>query len=283
MSDITIGWQFSNVQQSGVVPSRVMLWMRGARLRGEDRREEIKRYIHNANRVTVSELSRGWDITEETVRRDLDKLEELGLVTRIHGGAIWNGVVDRGGVRFFERQRHNVEAKRTIALRAASLVRGRGTIVADSSTTVLETLRFLSNEQDLTVVTNSAGIVGGIDDPRFSLISTGGIYNRNALSFQGEPALQTIHRYNVSLALLSCKALDLDRGVMDSYESEAVVKRAMVEQADEIAVLADSSKFDQAAFLKLMDLRQLSFIVTDKKPSDDWCDYCRSEDIELVY
>lgn len=252
-------------------------------MRGNDRREEIKQYVHMANRVTVSELSERWSVTEETVRRDLDKLENLGFVMRVHGGAIWNETVDHGGVRFFERQRHNVEAKRYIALKAAALVKGRGTISADSSTTVLEVLRLLNDDPDLTVVTNAAGIVGGVDDVRFNLISTGGVYSRNSLSFQGELALQAIRRYHVSLSMLSCKALDLDRGIMDSYESEAMVKRVMVEQADDIAILADHSKFDQFAFLKLMDLQKISYIVTDQKPSDEWCNFCSGADIQLIY
>ncbi len=236
-----------------------------------------------ANKVSVSELSKRWGITDETVRRDLDKLEDLGFVTRTHGGAIWNDSVDQGGIRFFERQRHNVEAKRRIAQKAATLLRSRGTIVADSSTTVLEALRLVEGEAGLTVVTNGVGVVCGALGEGFNIISTGGSYNRHSMSFQGETTLQAIRRFHVSLALLSCKALDLKQGAMDSYESEATVKRAMAEQAQEIAILADSSKFDQVSFLKLMSLDDISYIVTDKKPSNTWCDFCASRGVELIY
>jgi len=182
----------------------------------------------------------------------------------------------------FERQRHNVEAKRSIAVKAAELIRSRETIIADASTTVLEALRTVSEESGLTVVTNSSKICDGSIDVSFHLISTGGIYNRESLSFQGEPALETVRRYHVGLAVLSCKALDLGKGVMDSYESEAVVKRVMVAQADEVAILADHSKFDRAAFLRLMGFEGLSYIVTDKEPAPAWHDFCKERGISLI-
>ena len=251
-------------------------------MRATDRQAQMGQYIRSANRVSVAELSRNWGITEETVRRDLDKLEAQGLVTRVHGGAIWNEGIDRGGVHFLERQRHNVEAKRSIAVKAAELIRSRETIIADASTTVLEALRTVSEESGLTVVTNSSKICDGSIDVSFHLISTGGIYNRESLSFQGEPALETVRRYHVGLAVLSCKALDLGKGVMDSYESEAVVKRIMVAQADEVAILADHSKFDRAAFLRLMGFEDLSYIVTDKEPAPAWHDFCKERGISLI-
>lgn len=252
-------------------------------MRGAERQEEMRRYIHFANRVSVSELSKRWDITEETVRRDLDKLEKQGFVTRVHGGAVWSGGVDRSGVRFFSRQLRNEAAKRDIAVKAAQLIKMRKTIIADSSTTVLETLRVLDDCPELTVVSNAAGITDrGVEVP-FHLISTGGLFNRDSMSFQGEPAIRTIERYHVELAVLSCKALDLERGIMDSYESEAVVKRVMVRRADEVAILADHTKFDQIAFLKLMELDELSYIITDAKPSDEWIDRCRELGIELIF
>ncbi len=252
-------------------------------MRGAERQEEMRRYIHFANRVSVSELSKRWNITEETVRRDLDKLEGQGSVTRVHGGAVWSGGVDRSGVRFFTRQLHNGAAKRDIAIKASDLIRAKKTVIADSSTTVLEALRALGDCPDLTVVSNAVGITDRGAEVPFHLISTGGLFNHDSMSFQGEPAIRTLERYHVELAVLSCKALDLDRGVMDSYESEAVVKRVMVRRADEVAILADHTKFDQVAFLKLMDLEGLSYIITDTKPSDEWVDRCEELAIALVY
>ena len=73
-------------------------------MRGVERQEQIKSYIHASHKVTVADLSNRWNVTEETVRRDLDKLEEQGFITRIRGGAIWNATVSRSGARFLERK-----------------------------------------------------------------------------------------------------------------------------------------------------------------------------------
>lgn len=243
----------------------------------------MKQYIHSVSRVSVAELSEQWGVTEETVRRDLDKLESQGSVTRIHGGAIWNGNPDVGGVHFLRRQQSNAKEKGYIALKAAEVIRTRETIIADASSTVLEALKAVGDDSRLTVVTNSSKICDGSFEPSYNLICTGGTYNWKSLSFQGESAIQAIRKYHVDLAILSCKALDVTRGVMDSYESEAVVKRVMESQAKEVAILADHTKFDKVAFLKLMDLDGISYIITDRRPSDGWASMCAEKGIDLIY
>lgn len=252
-------------------------------MKASERQEQMKQLIHSANRVSVAELSEQWGITEETVRRDLDKLESQGSITRVHGGAIWNGGIDMGGVHFLRRQLSNAKEKGRIALKAAEVIRSRETIIADASSTVLEALKAVGDDSRLTVVTNSSKICDGSFEPSYNLICTGGTYNWKSLSFQGESAIQTIRKYHVDLAILSCKALDISRGVMDSYESEAVVKRVMEAQANEVAILADHTKFDKVALLKLMDLDGISYIITDQKPSNSWVSLCADKKIDLIY
>lgn len=251
-------------------------------MRASERQEQMKQYIHSANRVSVAELSGQWGVTEETVRRDLDKLEAQGYVTRIHGGAIWNSV-DRGGVHFFRRQQSHAKEKSCIAMKAAEIIRLSETVIADASSTVLEALKAVGDDSQLTVITNSAKICDGSFEPAYNLICTGGAYNWKSLSFQGESAIESIRKYHVDLAILSCKALDIERGVMDSYESEAVVKRVMKMQANQVAILADHAKFDKVALLKLMELDDISYIITDQKPSDAWIGLCSDRGINLVY
>lgn len=252
-------------------------------MKAAERQEQMKQYIQAADRVTVAELSGHWGITEETVRRDLDKLESQGSVTRVHGGAIWNGFVDTGGEHFVRRHKINAREKGYIALKAAEVIHPCETIIADASSTVLEALKAVGDERRLTVITNSSKICDGSFEPAYNLICTGGIYNWKSLSFQGESALESIRKYRVDLAILGCKALDLDLGVMDSYESEAVVKRVMVEQAGKVAILADHTKFDKVALLKLMDLGDISYIITDREPSKEWVSLCRIAGVGLLY
>lgn len=252
-------------------------------MRGVERQEQIKSFVHASQRVTVAELSERWGVTEETIRRDLDKLAEQGFVTRIHGGAIWNVTVSRSGARFLERQNRQAPAKRAIARSAEGLIRGCTTISADASTTVLEALRVVGDEAHLKVVTNATAPLTSSDNLSFQLISSGGVFNSNALAFQGEAAAQVIQRYHVDLALIGCAGLDLVEGVTDSNEAEVAVKRAIVGQADRVAVLADHTKFGRVALLKLTDLDHISYLITDERPAQEWVNRCEELGVELIF
>ncbi len=247
------------------------------------RLEEMEQYIHEKGKVTVSELGKKWDITTETVRRDLDKLEEKGILTRIHGGAVWNESIVRDGVHFYERQRRNLVEKRKLAKRAVPLALSNQAIFADASSTVLELLRLIQDADHLIVVTNSAEIFLNSSKVKMHLVSTGGIFNNNSMSFQGEVTKSTLQKYNAKLAFIGCKGLSMDQGVMDSYESEAEIKKIMLEHADQVALLADHTKFDQIAFLKLIDYEKIDYLITDCQPSEEWMKFLESKQIEVLY
>ncbi|MCI6636930.1 MAG: DeoR/GlpR transcriptional regulator, partial [Lachnospiraceae bacterium] len=173
--------------------------------------------------------------------------------------------------------------KKEIAKKLRGFISGRRTLIADSSTTVAEGLAELKDKTDLTIVTNSAEIFHMIPEASFSMISTGGIFNKQSLSFQGEITKQTVKRFNVDLAVISCKGICMDMGVMDSYESEADVKRSMLAQAKEVVLMVDHTKFDQVAFLKLMDFEKVDYIITDRKPSEVWIQFCEEKNIQMMY
>lgn len=252
-------------------------------MRGVERQEQIKSYIHASHKVTVADLSNRWNVTEETVRRDLDKLEDQGFITRIRGGAIWNATVSRSGARFLERKSRQVQAKQHIARCTEEFLRNCMTVAADDSTTVLEALRVVGDDTSLKVLTNAVEPLIASEEMAFQIISTGGIFNRNALAFYGETAAQTILRYHVDLALIGCAGLDLQKGVTDSNESEIVVKRTMLQQADRVAVLADHTKFGRVAFLELSDLDKISYLITDERPPEEWVARCAELGVELIY
>lgn len=249
----------------------------------KERLMAIRQNIQSMKKVSVAELSRSCSVTEETIRRDLDKLEAEGVVTRIHGGAIWNTDVQKEGIHFYKRLTKHLREKQEIARKTASLLEGKRTIIADSSTTVVEALKLIPDSTDVTIVTNSTEVFREFQQSSFNIISTGGEFNKKSLSLQGQLAKNNIGKYNVSLALISCKSLNIEKGVLDSNESEAEIKKCMLEQAEEVALLADHSKFDQSAFVCLIDLKSVNYIITDRRPSDTWIEYCQENGIQLIY
>jgi DeoR/GlpR family transcriptional regulator of sugar metabolism len=249
----------------------------------KDRLKLIRQNVYSLKKVSVSELSKRCAVTEETIRRDLDKLEAEGVVTRIHGGAIWNEEAQKEGIHFFERRAKHLTEKRDIAQKVVPLLDGKRTIVADSSSTVMETLKLLPQDVERTILTNSTEVFREFSQSPFRILSTGGEFNKRSLSLQGSTAIGTIEKYHVEIALISCKGLSQENGVLDSNESEAEVKKAMLSCAEEVILLADSSKFDQNAFISLIDLDAVNYLVTDVCPEQAWVDYCAGHGIALVY
>lgn len=243
----------------------------------------IRQNIQNMKKVSVAELSKQCAVTEETIRRDLGKLEKEGVVTRIHGGAIWNSDVQKENVHFYKRLTKHLREKQNIARKTVSLLEKRSTIIADSSTTVMEALKLVPDTGEVTIVTNSTEVFREFQQTSLHIISTGGEFNTRSLSLQGQLAKANIAKYNVSLALISCKSLNMEKGVLDSNENEAEIKKRMLEQADEVALLVDHSKFDQTAFVCLSELKSVNYIVTDRRPSDAWVAYCEEHGIQLIY
>lgn len=252
-------------------------------MRAKERLNIINQLVTNNKKVLVSELSDKLDVTEETIRRDLEKLESDGIVTRTYGGAVLNTEPSFEGVNFYKRASINVEEKQKIAIKAMELLKNKATIAADSSSTVIETLKLIRNQKDTVLLTNSTEVLREFTQSELTIISTGGIFNKNSLSLQGKMAENMIKRYNVDILLISCKGLDKEKGALDSNEVEVEFKKVLVQQASEIALLVDHTKFDHNGFVKLVDFKNIDYIVTDKSPNDIWMKFFEKNEIKVLY
>lgn len=250
---------------------------------GKERINLIKKIIRTDKKVSVSELSIQFGVTEETIRRDLEKLEAEGILTRTFGGAVLNMESHRENIDFYQRSAIHTEEKRRMARAFANILQDKYTLAVDGSSTVMEVVKLLEDNADMTVLTPSQAVLNELSHTKFNLICTGGIYNRNSLCLHGSMAIENIKRYHVELALLSCKGISLEEGATDSKVSEAEVKRAMMEQAAEVALFADHTKFGKTAFAQLLQLKEIHYLVTDKKPEKKCIDYCAKNGIKLIY
>ena len=249
----------------------------------KQRLEAIRKIVKTETRVVVSELSKQFDVTEETIRRDLYKLETEGLVTRTYGGAILNQNITYENIDYRRREQTNPEEKREIASLAASVIPWNTTVSADGSSTVAEALKMLSDHEGLTILTYSIKAIDNLANSDIRLVSTGGIVNQDTCSFGGMVTKMVIENFNTEFALISCKAINLDGGIYDSHEEEVELKKRMIEHASKTILLVDSSKFDRIAFVRMMDLDGIYMLITDKQPSDKWCDLLRKKGVKLVY
>jgi DeoR/GlpR family transcriptional regulator of sugar metabolism len=247
-----------------------------------ERKRHILELVNRDRRVLVGDLSRTLGVTEETIRRDLHKLEREGSLNRTHGGAVAReGEIE--DLPFKTRQTTNIQAKKVIARLAVRRVRSGDALMLDSSSTVYETLSQLESFADLTIITNSVRIIAEPNATRHHIMSVGGELRRRSMTFVGPLANQAIRQFNADLAFISCKALSLTGGIMDASVPDAEVKGAFIQAARHVCLLVDADKFDQTALITVSALSVIDTIITDREPSEAWRDLLAREAVELIH
>lgn len=256
---------------------------RGGGMLPRERLEIIKGIALKDKKVYVSKLSEKFEVTDETIRRDLEKLEAEGIVKRSYGGAILNSDKSEDDLPFYTRSKENIERKIYIAEKMKKFIKSGNTIVADCSSTVIEIFRLINNVEDVTVITNSVEIFQEMSNLNLNIISTGGILSKKSLSLQGAITKKTIQNYNVDIAMLSCSGLDLEKGIFDSNEAEAEIKRCMINQCSEVFLLADCTKFNKTSFVKLSEFTDIDYLITDQEPDNEWKTLMNSCNVKIIY
>lgn len=249
-----------------------------------ERRREILSRLTLHGKVLVAELAEDFGVTEETIRRDLDRLDKEGLASKTYGGAVskYNAALE---LPYNIREDVQVEEKQRIADMVCDLIKDGERIMLDASSTTLYIVKKLKEKKkSLTVITNSVRILLELADKSdWIVISTGGALRTDALSLTGSVAERTIRAYHVDTAICSAKGVDMQVGITDSTEKEFMIKQAMFQSAERKILAIDSDKFDRKSFVKLFDFQDVDLLVTDRQPSAAWQRYCEKEKICLVY
>ena len=248
-----------------------------------ERKNEILDKLRAEQRVLVSDLAAYYHVTEETIRRDLDKLEKEGYATKTYGGAIL-GNSTKTDLSYTIRNKTNVEAKNQIAAIASRLIEDGDHLMLDDSSTSLYLAKKLKEKKNLTVITNSVELVVELSDVEgWTILLTGGRLKPESLALVGDQTQQALRRYHVDKAVMSCKGIDLESGVTDSSEFHSQTKQSMLRCAKTRILILDSSKFDKISFIDIAPLDVFDTIVTNAAPSKAWLDYFAEHGIECLY
>ena len=248
-----------------------------------ERRNAILEKLQVERRVVVSELSALYDVSEETIRRDLDKLENDGYAIKSYGGAVINENSNLD-LPYNVRKNTNVLGKQKIAALISEMVHDGDNIMLDASSTAVAIAKAIKNKKDLTVITNSLEIaLELIETPGCNVISTGGVATGSSFALVGSVTDKTIRSYYVDKAIISCKGIDMYAGFTESDERHANNKASMFYMAKTKILAIDSSKFNKIAFAKIGDLKEISKIVTDKKPEEEWLQKFEELGVECIF
>lgn len=246
------------------------------------RHQQILELLEKNGSATVTELVAIFGTSEMTIRRDLDILEKRYLLRRVHGGAM----SARGSSfepPYMTRRMENIENKQRIGKAAAELIKNGDSISLDTGTTTFEVARHLINIQDLTVITHSFPIAGLLVEAlRHRLICTGGVIRTGELSMVGDLAIRAYQDYFVDKLFLGVGGIDVKFGLTEFNLDDTLIKRVMIQNAKEVIVVADSSKFNQIAFTSVAPLKVIRKIVTDTSLDSVTQSQIEKEGIEVI-
>lgn len=247
-----------------------------------ERRNQIMEALRRDERVLVGPLAERFEVSEETIRRDLATLEQLGLAVKCYGGATLAD--NRNAPPFKVRKKLNVEEKKTVASLVAHMVDDGDFLMLDDTSTSYFVLRALHGKKGLTIVTNSIEILFELSSLHegWKVISTGGNVDLDVFAFFGRQTEDTVRSFHVDKAIISCTGLDRQGHFTEAGIDNANVKQAMMEAARETILAIDSHKFDKTAFISVGDLSDVSCVVTDSDPGPQWREFLQEKGVRLI-
>ena len=246
------------------------------------RREKILEMIREDGHAKVLQLSRIFKVTEVTIRQDLEKLEKDGFIQREHGGAYLKGV-ELLVKNIALQNQENLSEKAAIAAMAVKYINDGDTVIMDSGSTTTEIAKLISGYRNLTVITNSLNIALILGkDPEINLVVTGGEFKAPTLSLTGQKAADFFDNLHVDKLFLATAGITLKSGLTYPSISDICVKRAMIESANTVYLVADSTKIGKSSFASLGALSLIDYLITDSKIKDGDRVVFEEHDIKLI-
>lgn len=255
-------------------------------MNSQERKSKIVELIHETGRVNISVICSMFDVSEMTVRRDLNELDRQGLVRRVHGGAIAS--LGRSYEPSFQtRAVKNETAKEAIGRKAAELIFDGDSIALDVGTTTLEIVPGLVGKRNLTVVTSCLQIASKIVDQLSleidaRLIITGGIVRPRELSMIGHIPERVYQDLHVDKAFIGIGGVSLMDGFTEYNIEDTQIKKMLIKSAREKIVVADGAKFGVTTFASVAQLTEIDTIVTDRTAPMDMIEQIRKQGVEVI-
>lgn len=247
----------------------------------QERQQFILSLLEDRGTVRTVDLAQEFGVTDETIRRDLQSLADVHPLKRIHGGA--SSLTGRPRLQSFnERQNLNVDRKTAIADKARSLILPGRTYAFDSSTTAFALVSTLP-DLPYRIVTNSFAVLETVTHlQEVEIISVGGRYHPKTHTFVGGESIDALSRHNIHTAFISCVGYDPARGASESFEQQATFKTRLVQFAEHVVLLVDSSKLDARSEYFFAEPNQISEIITDSEADPNLVKKIRDLGIKLT-
>ncbi len=246
-----------------------------------DRQNEIVQLARAIGRVTVEDLAGRFEVTPQTIRRDLNELCERRVLSRTHGGAIVSSSVEN--LSYDARRFIAAEAKRAIGLAAAALIPNKSSLFINVGTTTEEVAAALANHEQLLVITNNLNVAMSLyRRPAIDVILAGGPVRKSDGAVIGAAAVNQIEQFKVDTAVIGASALDEDGTLLDFDALEVSVARAIMGNARRVFLVCDHLKLERAAPVRIGHMSQIDVFITDRLVSPALRQVCAAHHVQVV-
>lgn len=245
------------------------------------RQQEILECVRSTGEVQVEPLAEELQVTPQTIRRDLNLMCDMRLLQRVHGGAVLHDGVSNMG--YEARKRFMAEEKEIIARVAASLVPPDSSLFVNIGTTTEAVIRELALHRGLLVVTNNANIVEILrPNPHATIMLAGGKVRNEDGGIVGELTAEYMGQYKLDHAVIGVSSLEEDGTLLDFDTQEVSVAKAIIQNSRSTILVADSSKFERSAPIRIGNVSQVDYVVTDRDPPAEFIKHCKQHGVELI-
>lgn len=245
------------------------------------RLNDIESLLEEQNTLSIDELCNKFNVSKNTIRRDIAELEKRGTIKKVYGGIMRNQ--NSMPEPFFSREIKNKLRKKEIAKRAASLIDDNDIIYIDSGTTTMHIVPYLAKKTNLTILTSNVYVINkALQYPQINVIGTGGTLYRPSNAFVGANVIHFLRDYNISKALLAATGFSLENGVTNTSPMESEIKKYLMANSKTRILLVDSTKENKVSLVTFAKLEDFDYVVTDKELEPAYETYLKEHGVTLI-
>jgi Transcriptional regulators of sugar metabolism len=245
--------------------------------------KEIEKCIRENGTCSLEQLCNVFNVSANTIRRDINELAELGIVKKVYGGVVINDEhMDSDELNLTSNIVYSKDLE-SIAEKAAALVNDGDIILISSGTTAYRMIHYLKSKKNITIITNNLLIIfEALNYENIHLIAIGGDVLKNTNSIVGYEALNLLKKLNAHKVFLATSGLSVNTGLTNSSSLEAEIKQTMIKVSNQTIILADHSKFDVVSLYTFLDFKDVDVLITDKQPSKSYTECFIKNNVELI-
>lgn len=245
------------------------------------RLNDIENLLEEQNTISINRLCEIFNVSKNTIRRDIVELEKRGTIKKVYGGIMRNQT--NIPEPFAAREIKNKAKKKQLAKLAANLVNDNDIIYIDSGTTTMHMVPYLAEKKNLTILTANVYVINeAFHYPQMNVIATGGSLYRPSNAFTGASVLQFLKDFNISKCFLAATGISLENGATNASPMEGDIKKYLTKHSKVKILLVDSTKINQVSLVTFSPLKDMDYIISDKKMPEDYETYFKENNVTLI-